>query len=390
MRKLRTWLLALGIATMSVVSVEIMTPNQVQAQSLQDKIVVDSQSLVGTPYVYGGTTTRGFDCSGFLNYVFSKNGISLPRTAAAIYAAGDPIERKNLQNGDLVFFQTYKPGASHAGIYIGNNQFIHASSSRGVMVSSLNDSYWSQRYIGNRTFLDQTTRSSLQAEDMVANAERQARSLKNHYMVTSIDQVQISSAFEQSYNVAKDAVSHSQALNLSANQVNKINEADELILRAARFFDGVRTGDQLVTAQNQLRVFIDNEVINGDMEKAYDSLSSEIRRTERAIGRVYGPEPRQLVGDKFVLPAKIARETVIWEMTRYKLLKEMDAQLDRGELNQIEDDFALLNRLERRSVEIKKAGNALHPGSYPDLPEMEAYLKGLRDSVQEKYETIRN
>jgi len=389
MKKLKTWLLALGVAMMSVVSVEVMTSNQVQAQSLQDKIVVDAQNLIGTPYVFGGTTPRGFDCSGFLNYVFSQNGISLPRTAASIYAAGEPVARNELQNGDLVFFQTYQPGASHAGIYIGNNRFIHASSSRGVMVSSLNESYWSQRYIGNRTFLDQTTRSSIQAENMIANAERHARALRNYYMVTNLDQVQVSTAFEQTYNVAKDAVSHTQVLNLNAAQSNRVAEADDLVLRAARFFDGVRTGEQLITAQNQLRVFIDNQVMNDDMEKAYDFLSSEIRRTERAIGRVYGPEPRRLVGNKFVLPAKIARETVIWEMTRYKLLKDMDAQLDRGNINQMEENFALLNRLERRSVEIKAAGNALHPGSYPNLPEMEASLKAFRDSVHAKYETVR-
>lgn len=109
-------------------------------------LIADASELVGVPYVWGGTTTSGFDCSGFIQYVFKKNGVNLPRTAAQQYNAGSSVSSP--QVGDIVFFETYKSGPSHNGIYIGNNQFIHAGSSTGVTIANLNNSYWSQRYLG--------------------------------------------------------------------------------------------------------------------------------------------------------------------------------------------------------------------------------------------------
>ncbi len=103
--------------------------------------------FLGTPYVFGGTSTTGFDCSGFTQHVFAMLGLSIPRTADAQYYAGGRI-RGSMRPGDLVFFQTYEPGPSHVGIYIGNGNFVHASSSHGVMVSSLSNSYWAARYLG--------------------------------------------------------------------------------------------------------------------------------------------------------------------------------------------------------------------------------------------------
>jgi cell wall-associated NlpC family hydrolase len=107
--------------------------------------------FLGVPYVFGGTTASGFDCSGFVQHVFALLGIALPRTADAQYDAGHPAVG-GPRPGDLVFFDTYG-GVSHVGIYLGRGQFVHASSSRGVMVSHLSESYWASRYVGAKRLI---------------------------------------------------------------------------------------------------------------------------------------------------------------------------------------------------------------------------------------------
>ncbi|WP_050182642.1 C40 family peptidase [Domibacillus robiginosus] len=134
---------------LGVKSAKSTTPAQVKNTSTYDsaKLVNVAKKYMGVPYVWGGNTPSGFDCSGFLKYVYQEsNKITIPRTVAEIYTKGTRVSTP--QVGDLVFFETYKPGASHAGIYIGNNEFIHSSSSKGVGISSMKNSYWSQRYLG--------------------------------------------------------------------------------------------------------------------------------------------------------------------------------------------------------------------------------------------------
>ncbi|HEY9085505.1 MAG TPA: C40 family peptidase [Candidatus Tyrphobacter sp.] len=107
--------------------------------------------FLGVPYVFGGTSSSGFDCSGYVQHVFAMLGIRLPRTADAQFYAGRHV--RNLRPGDLVFFQTYEPGPSHVGIYLGRGRFVHASSSHGVMVSHLSDAYWANRYLGAKNLM---------------------------------------------------------------------------------------------------------------------------------------------------------------------------------------------------------------------------------------------
>lgn len=104
--------------------------------------------IMGVSYKMGGTTTNGFDCSGFTTYVFKKLGMSLPRVSSAQYKMGTAVSKKNLRAGDLVFFNTSGRGVSHVGIYIGGGKFAHSSTSRGVIVTSLNQSYFAKRYVG--------------------------------------------------------------------------------------------------------------------------------------------------------------------------------------------------------------------------------------------------
>ncbi|HEY5585324.1 MAG TPA: NlpC/P60 family protein [Ruminiclostridium sp.] len=120
------------------------------ASSKASAVIITAKSLIGVPYVWGGTTSSGFDCSGFTKYVLGKHGISVPRTASEQYTVGTSVSKSNLRVGDIVFFTTYKPGASHLGFYIGNGNFIHASSSKGVTISSLSNVYFASNYIGAR------------------------------------------------------------------------------------------------------------------------------------------------------------------------------------------------------------------------------------------------
>lgn len=114
------------------------------------RVVSNSMNYLGVPYVFGGTTPSGFDCSGYVRYVFANAGIYLPRTADAQYEVGYPVSTGELQAGDLVFFSTYEVGPSHVGIYLGDGDFINASSSQGVSISSIYSSYWGSCYIGAR------------------------------------------------------------------------------------------------------------------------------------------------------------------------------------------------------------------------------------------------
>lgn len=118
-----------------------------------EAVVATARKYLGTPYKYGGTNPKGFDCSGYVWFVFNEHGRKLPRTADKQYEAGTSVPAKNLKPGDLVFFTTAEKGASHCGIFVGDGKFIHASSSRGVMVSALGDIYWKPRYLGARRVL---------------------------------------------------------------------------------------------------------------------------------------------------------------------------------------------------------------------------------------------
>ncbi len=115
-----------------------------------------AQRYLGTPYVWGGESARGFDCSGFIMRVMRDLGYrALPHSAAEQFHYGTPIARELLKPGDVVFFaNTYKPGVSHVGIYLGKGRFIHAANSRvGTIISSLNEPKWVAHYAGARRLL---------------------------------------------------------------------------------------------------------------------------------------------------------------------------------------------------------------------------------------------
>jgi hypothetical protein len=114
-------------------------------------LVGTALSLRGLPYRDGGSDPAGFDCSGFTQYVFAQYGVALPREVRGQFRFGQAVAPNDVAPGDLVFFTTTSPGASHVAIAIGGDEFVHAPSASGVVrVEHLSATYWSQRYVGAR------------------------------------------------------------------------------------------------------------------------------------------------------------------------------------------------------------------------------------------------
>jgi len=141
-----------------------------QASNTVQEVLMSALALTGTPYKFGGTSPEtGFDCSGFVSYVFKQAAnFTLPHGARAISQIGQSIPIDQLQPGDLVFFNTLKSTFSHVGIYIGDNRFVHApSAGGGVGVVNIKEEYWAKRFTGARRLnekLDQKTTEKLKAQ----------------------------------------------------------------------------------------------------------------------------------------------------------------------------------------------------------------------------------
>jgi peptidoglycan DL-endopeptidase LytE len=123
-------------------------PSGYNPYSKKTQVTTIAKKYTGVPYRFGGTTTKGFDCSGYVGFVYNKVGTKLPRTAASMYNVSSIIKKP--VPGDLVFFKnTYKKGISHVGIFVGNNSFISATSSKGVAIVSLSNTYWKGKFAGS-------------------------------------------------------------------------------------------------------------------------------------------------------------------------------------------------------------------------------------------------
>lgn len=118
------------------------------------ELVGTALQLRGTEYRDGGADPKGFDCSGFTQYVFSRHGLPLPRAVRDQFSSGRPVDPAGIEAGDLLFFTTTAPGASHVAIAVSGDEFVHAPSSAGVVrVERLSARYWAQRFLGARRVL---------------------------------------------------------------------------------------------------------------------------------------------------------------------------------------------------------------------------------------------
>jgi cell wall-associated NlpC family hydrolase len=151
MKNLRNILLG-ALAALAILFAPSFDDQKVEASTkviASNDIQNVSQKYKGIRYKYGGTTTAGFDCSGYVQFVYKQLGVKLDRSTSAMYSKGTSVSKANLQVGDLVFFKTTAAKVGHVGIYIGNNKFIHSSTSKGVVVTDINDKYyWGKRYVG--------------------------------------------------------------------------------------------------------------------------------------------------------------------------------------------------------------------------------------------------
>jgi cell wall-associated NlpC family hydrolase len=156
-------------------SLALMLAFQVGSAFADSKLDQTVEKLIGIDYDYGGTTTKGFDCSGFTGYVFDKLGIDLPRSSRDMFSwkKAEKISKDDLRAGDLVFFNTSGSGVSHVGIYVGNNKFAHAAS-KGVTITSLAEGYYDSRYLGARRVMDDETYKKFATEPEVVEVAETA------------------------------------------------------------------------------------------------------------------------------------------------------------------------------------------------------------------------
>ncbi|MGN7454188.1 C40 family peptidase [Paenibacillus pasadenensis] len=126
-------------------------------KSASSELIDSVDEVIGTPYKWGGTTVKGFDCSGFILHIFNQFDVKLPRTSKSQAEVGNKVDKEELREGDLVFFNTSGRGISHAGIYIGEGKFAHSSSSKGVTISKLSDDYYEKRYVTARRVVTEDT-----------------------------------------------------------------------------------------------------------------------------------------------------------------------------------------------------------------------------------------
>ncbi|WP_078431800.1 NlpC/P60 family protein [Metabacillus halosaccharovorans] len=365
---------ALILLLLPIFLLSLQVKSHASVLSKEGEFISFSKQYIGVPYRYGGSTPSGFDCSGYINYVYNQYGYTLPRTSADMYASKSLSPVKDLKVGDIMFFSTYKPGASHAGIYVGNNEFIHASSSKGVTVSKLEESYWNKRYLGAKRHNELSSDLSFSTD---AEAKKLWQKASNYYLNSSVTNQ--NQELVGLYNLLRGQVK------LDSNTV-----AGEHLLRTANLIDSTKLANTLSGTTNQLAdKMIANQELTDETVTLYQEQSADIRKSERVYSRLYGPDMRNRFNKESVTPAKIAKETVIYEVSMYLLLDTINNTKNQGNLEEARNLLEKYDRLERRAIEIKVLGNSLHANAYQNLDRIHRQLQEEKGRLQAELQTGR-
>lgn len=122
-------------------------------ENANQMLIANTYQWMGVPYKYGGNDKKGVDCSGFINNIFPLvYQVSVPRSSAQLFKEATPVDKNNLKEGDLVFFKINTREVGHAGIFLFQDYFVHASTSKGVMISRLGEDYWRKYFVGGGRF----------------------------------------------------------------------------------------------------------------------------------------------------------------------------------------------------------------------------------------------
>ncbi|EIJ80469.1 peptidase M14 carboxypeptidase A [Bacillus methanolicus PB1] len=247
--------------------------------------------------------------------------------------------------------------------------------------------------IGSQLYQSRIAPVIRQANKQISNAVSKSKVLQIYYSgsINDKNDIVISSKFAHAYQLANKEIQNAQK-RISAlpkkdqdRLDRQLQEANYYKNKAAVFIDTVNNGNKLASMNAALMSTLEKGILDKNTVDQYHQFSYQLKKTEQFINRLYGPHVRKLAAEKYVLPAKITKETIIYEISRFMLMEEIEAELNTNQdLSLIEQKLAELDRLEKRSIAIKQAGNKLYSGKYRNLPEIEKILQDMKNNILER------
>ncbi|WP_100374083.1 M14 family zinc carboxypeptidase [Bacillus sp. FJAT-45037] len=246
---------------------------------------------------------------------------------------------------------------------------------------------------GHKLFVPRITEF---ATAQVKSSQLLANRLDPYYRISDAGDFIISKEFMDLYNHNRRQISrtHTTLEKINGGQKNwlldQLAYAEEKVLRSAYVIDVGNNGVRVNHASADVEAHIRADKLTDSAVSAYHHLSSEIRRAENSIGRLPGSSNRALASNTFVLPAKIKREALIFEVTLYELYNRAEEYLANGQFDQVERELSLSNRIQNRANRIKEDGNRLHPGMYPQLNGIEQQLSSWEEDIRNRLITMQS